>query len=482
MNSIKQSLLYELLIAIFLLAAISSAQDFDRTKRPAGKRAPKIMLPEIQKTKLANGLNVWLVEHHELPTVAFNLVIQAGSDHDPLTQPGMASMAADLLDEGTTTKDALQISEEIESIGATFSTGSSFDGSFMTLSTLKKHLSHALAIYADVLINPIFAENDFERIRKQRLAQLVQQRDQPVAIANNAYSYILYGSNHPYGNNPSGTEASLGGMTTADLKKFYTTYYRPNNATLIIVGDVTMTEMVGALGQAFTTWKVAAVPPFSIPTPKSVEKMRVYLIDKPGAPQSEVRIGYPALARSTPDFFPVTVMNRMLGGQFTSRINLNLREKHGFTYGARSGFNFQKGQGPFTASGGIVTEKTDSALREFLFEINLMRDKGMTGSEIEFVKKGAIGNFALAFETPAQIAGGLQSIILYGLPEDYFNRYLQNIEAVTLDDVQRVAQKYLDASRMAVVVVGDLAKIKQTVSNLALGDVVLSDLEGKPVH
>jgi zinc protease len=209
--------------------------------------------------------------------------------------------------------------------------------------------------------------------------------------------------------------------------------------------------------------------------------MRVYLVDKPGAPQSEVRIGYPALARSTPDYFPALEMNRLLGGQFTSRINLNIREKHGYTYGARSAFNFQKGAGPFTASGGIVTEKTDSSLIEFLHEINLMKEKGMSATELEFVKKGLVGSFALGFETPAQIAGSLQSLVLYGLPEDYFNNYLQNIEAVKLDEIQRVAAKYLDASKMAVVVVGDLAKIKDGVEKLNLGKTVMSDLDGNPV-
>ena len=258
-------------------------------------------------------------------------------------------------------------------------------------------------------------------------------------------------------------------------------YYRPNNATLIIVGDLTMNDILGKLNAALADWKSGDITPFQVPAPRPVDAMRVYLVDKPGAPQSEVRIGYPALARSSPDYFPVLVMNRLLGGQFSSRINLNLREKHGYTYGARSGFSFQKGAGPFTASGGIVTEKTDSSLIEFLYEINLMKDKGMSASELEFVKKGLVGGFALAFETPAQIAGSLQGIVLYGLPENYFNNYLQNIEAVQLDDVQRVAKKYLDASKMAVVVVGDLAKIKDGVVALKLGQTVMCDLDGHPL-
>jgi zinc protease len=375
------------LTAMLLLVSAGMGQDIDRTIRPVGKPAPKITLPKIQKATLQNGLNVWLVEHHELPTVALNLVIQAGGDHDPLSMPGLASMTADMIDEATKTKDALQISEAIESIGASFGTNSSFDGSFMTLSALTKHLDKALAVFSDVLLNPIFSGKDFERIRKQRLTQLIQQRDQPVAIANNAYSHILYGSDHPYGNNPSGSEASLKTMTTDDLKKFYSMYYRPNNATLIVVGDLKMDDILAKLNTALADWKSGDVTPYTVPTPRPVDTMRVYLVDKPGAPQSEVRIGYPALARSTPDYFPALIMNRLLGGQFSSRINLNLREKHGYTYGARSAFNFQKGVGPFTASGGIVTEKTDSSLIEFLYEINLMKEKGMTASELEFVKK-----------------------------------------------------------------------------------------------
>jgi predicted Zn-dependent peptidase len=471
---------------IVLLAAMTPAPsaartDLDRTKRPAGKPAPKIQLPEIQKATLNNGLKVWLVEQHELPVVAMNLVIQAGADHDPAAQPGIASMAADLLDEGTKTRTTLQISEEIDAIGASFSTGAGVDASFVTLNTLTKHLDKALSVFTDVVANPTFPEKEFARIQKQRLTSLIQQRDQPPAIANNAFSLVLYGSDHPYGHNASGTEASVKSMTAADLEKFYKTYYRPNNATLIVVGDVTLGTIVPKLNGALANWISAEVASFSVPPPQAPDRMRVYLVDKPGAPQSEVRIGYPALARSTPDFFPVQVMNRMLGGQFTSRVNLNLREKHGYTYGAFTTFRFQKGVGPFVAQGGIVSEKTDSSLIEFLAELNLMREKGMSAEELAYSKKGMIGNFALAFETPAQIAGALQNIVLYGLPEDYYNNYLVNIEGVSLDAVQRVAKQYLDTSRMVVVVVGDLAKIKAGVMGLKLGETVVCDPDGKPV-
>ena len=469
------------LILTILISSMMNSQDIDRTKRPVGKQAPKVTLPEIQKATLKNGLNIWLVERHELPTVAMNLVFQAGSDHDPAGQPGIASMTADVIDEGTKNRDALKISSDLESVGANLNIGANWDGTFMSLNCLSKYFTKALDVYTDVLVNPAFPPKEFERLQKQRITGLIQQRDQAVTIANNAFSFILYGPNHPYGNNPSGTEASLKAMTANDLVKYYQTYYRPNNATLIVVGDLKMSDITPVLEKALADWKPADVPAYMVPEAPAIEKMKLYLVDKPGAAQSEIRIGYPALPRSSPDYFPVQVMNRMLGGQFTSRINLNIREKRGFTYGARSGFSFQKGAGPFTASAGVQTAKSDSSVREFLYEINLMHDKGMTAEELDFVKKGMIGSFALTFETPSQIAGALQSIVLYGLPENYFNNYLQNIEAVTLKDVEKVSRKYLDSSKMAVVVVGDLEKIKDGIAALKAGDIVLCDLDGKPV-
>lgn len=470
-----------LMLGIMLAATGAAASDVDRTKRPEAKPAPKVQLPEFQKATLKNGLQIRLVEHHELPTVSLNLVIQAGSDHDPVSQPGIASMTADVIDEGTSTRSSLEIAEELELIGASVGVNSGFDGSFMTLNTLKKHLTKGLEIFADILVNPNFPQKEFDRLKKQRVTALSQQKDQPPVIANNAYAYILYGADHPYGNNPSGTEGSLGAMTRDQLATFYKTYYRPNNATLIVVGDVTMAEIIGSLESSLGAWMPGEIPPFTLQDPKAVDKTRVFLVDKPGAPQSEVRIGYPALSRNTPDFFPVVIMNRLLGGQFSSRINLNLREKHGYTYGANSGFRFNKGSGPFTAQGGIVTEKTDSAMREFMNEIDLMREKGMDDTELRFVKNGLIGNFALTFETPGQIAGALQNVVVYGLPEDYYNTYLQKIEAVSLGEVNGVAKKYLNSSKMAMVVVGDLSKIRENVERMNFGDVILCDVDGRPL-
>lgn len=465
-----------------LMANPLNAQDkLDRTQRPGPLGTPKIQLPKIQKAKLANGLDVWLVEKHELPVVALNLVIQAGSDHDPIQKPGIASMTADLIDEGTKHRDALKIADELDFIGASLAVRSEVDGSSITLHAITKRLNEALNVFADVVVNPTFPQTELERIRKQRETSLLQQKDRPPAIATNVFRHVLYGSSHPYGNDASGTESSLKEMTRDDLVNFYNEYYRPNNSTLIVVGDVTLTDITNRLEKLLAAWTPATVPVLSLPPVPAAEKCKLYLVDKPGAAQSEIRIGYPAAARNTPDFFAINLMNRILGGQYTSRINLNLRERHGFTYGARSGFTFNKEAGPFVASAGVATAKTDSSLREFKYEIDRMCQDGVTSEELAFVKEGFAGNFALTFETASQIAGALQNIILYNLPEDYYNHYLENIENVSIDEVQKAAKKYLDSSRMAFVVVGDLKTIREGSEKLGLGETVVCDADGNRI-
>ena len=470
-----------LALVVLMIGAFMTAlaqETFDRTIRPVATGVPKVDLPDIQKATLKNGLNIWLVEGHELPLVAFNMVFQTGSDHDPLDKAGLASMTADVLDEGTTTRNALQIADELDFIGANLGINANTDGSYMTLNCMTKHLDKALAVYADVLVNPTFPQKEFERLQQQRLTGLMQQKDRAATIASLAFSKIIYGESHPYGLNTSGTEESVKRMTRDDLVTFCQTNYRPNNATLIVVGDVKMKDVLAKLEPLLATWKSEKVATASMPTAPTIEKRKLYLIDKPGAPQSEIRIGYPAAARNNPDFFALNLANRALGGQFASRLNMNLREKHGFTYGARSGFSFNKQPGPFVASAGVTSTKTDSSVREFFYEIDRTQKDGLTPEELEFVKKGLTGNFALTFETPSQIAGALQNIVLYSLPENYYETYLQNISKVTLDDVKRVSKKYFDSSKMAVVIVGDLKVIKDGLAKMDIGEMVVCDVNG----
>ena len=469
------------LIGALVMATTLSAQQMDRTKRPVPQKAPVIGLPAFQKATLSNGLAVWLVEEHKLPLVAFNLVLQSGAACDPADRPGLATLTAELMDAGTKTMDALQIADRLDFIGTSLRISANVDGTSASLMTLSKHLDEALAIYTEVLTTPTFPQKEFDRIKKQRLTSLLQQKDRAAVTATIAFNHILYGSNHPYGNDPSGTEASVTAMTRDDVAKFYESYYRPNNGTLIVVGDVTLKEFLPRLEKSFAGWKNAPFPAAAIAKAPEQGTRKVYLIDKPGAPQSEIRIGYPCLSRSTPDFFPVQVLNRLLGGQFSSRINMNLRERHGYTYGARSVFVLNKQAGPFYASGGFVSTKTDSSIRELLHEIDRTCKDGVSSEELEFGKRGMIGAFALGFETPMQIAAGLQNIVLYNLPENYFNTYLQNIDAVTLEEVQKVAKRYLDSSKMSVVVVGDVKEIRKGIEALQIGETVLCDVAGNPV-
>jgi len=471
-----------LLLGASMTLSASAAQQLDRSKRPEPGPVPRIVLPTIQKARLQNGLAVWLVEQHKLPHVAFSLVVQSGADQDPTGKPGVATMTAELLDAGTKSRDVLQIAEELEFLGGSMSFRSGTDASFGNLVTLTKHLDRSLALYADVLTDPVFPPGEFERIRKQRLTALLQQKDRAATIATIAFMHVLYGIGHPYGNDASGTEQSLNAMTREDLTAFYAANYRPGNATLIVVGDASMQDLLPRLEKALGAWEPAGVVLRPVPNPPPVAARRVYLIDKPGAPQSEIRIGYPALARSTPDFFPVAVMNRVLGGQFSSRVNMNLREKRGYTYGARTSFMFLRQPGPFMASGGFVSARTDSAVEQFIEELDRMNREGITQGELDFSKKGLTGGFALGFETPSQIAGALQSIVVYSLPDDYYESYLQKIDGVSLADVRRVAKDYLDPSRMAVLVVGDVKTVKDGLVKLGLGETVMLDTEGNLVR
>jgi zinc protease len=460
-------------VSVALISQAAGQSPVDRSVRPKLGPTPQIHLPKIQKSDLPSGLHVWLVEAHKVPLVAFNLVIFAGSDRDPLSQPGVASMTTALMQEGTATRSSLQIAEELDAIGASMMIGAQNDYATAALTCLTKHLDAALAVYGDVLSHPAFPENEFVRVKNERLTSLLQQKDRPVSIANRSFNAILYGPNHPYGNDASGTDASIKALNRGNLVTFYENFIRPNNAVLIVVGDVTMAELKPRLTAAFAGWKKGQVPAegsFRIPP---VGKRTVHLIDKPGAAQSEVRIGYPALARSTKDFFTAELVNLVLGGQFSSRLNSNIREKRGFSYGVRSAFQYSRMPGPFVASGGIQTAKTDSALQQFVYEIDRMHQSGLTADELEFAKNRTKGVFATGFETPSQIARALVNVVVYNLPGDYYVNYLKNVDAVTQADTQRFARKYLDSSKMAIVVVGDLKVIEPGIEAMKFGKVVV---------
>ncbi len=448
----------------------------DRTKKPEPQATPKLQLPKIQRATLSNGLSLMLVEHHELPVVYAQLVFQTGAAKEE--KSGTANLTAQMLKEGTSKRTSLQIADDIEFIGAEISIGSNYDATFASLLTVKEHLNSALEIYSDILLHPTFPEKEWERVKKTHLTGLLQQKDNPRTVANNVYSQSLYGANHPYGRPAEGTETSVNNISLADLQTFYHSNYKPNNATLIIVGDITVKEIVPLWEKYFAQWKKEKVTQPTFSTTPTISSTSIYLIDKPQAAQSEIRIGHIGVARNNEDYFPLVVMNNILGGQFTSRINLNLREAKGYTYGSRSGFSMRKMAGPFTASAAVKTDVTDSSVIEFMKELNAIRNADVTEKELSLAKNSMVRSQPQDFETPQQIAGQLTNLVLYNLPDDYFNTSVQKIEQVTMADVRRVAEKYLNPKAMNIVIVGDKEKIQSGLEKLGYGKVNLLDTEG----
>ncbi|MET0623955.1 MAG: insulinase family protein, partial [Pyrinomonadaceae bacterium] len=456
----------------------------DRTLLPKEKADPRLTLPAVQRRKLSNGLEVLVVEHHELPVVSMNLVVKTGAAGDPAGKAGLASLTADLLDEGTTTRSSLEISDQLARIGSSLSVSAGWDSTTASLRSLTRHLDRALEVYADVITNPAFPDGELQRLRQQRLAALRQQRDSPEAIAGLVFQKVLYGGDHPYGHPLAGDDASLQSLSAEDARKFYESYLRPNNSALIVVGDVKPDAVVAKLEKAFAGWKNGHVPAVDVSAaPVQRERGAIYLVDRPGSVQSVIQIGQVGVPRSSPDYFPLFVMNRILGGASSARINLNLREDKGYTYGASSSFSFRRGAGPFTAAAPVQGFSTKESVMEFMKELRGIRgEMPVSAAELEGAKQAIVRGFPRGFETPDQIANGLELIVTYDLPDTYFNSYIERVQAVTLEDVNRVANRYLQPDRMAVVIVGDRKSIEQglrTLDNLG-ENINVVDNEGRP--
>ncbi len=465
-----------------LLAATPlAAQAPNRSHPPEPGPTPQLKLAAIQRFTLSNGLHVVLLEKHGVPLVQVNIQVRSGAVMDPAGKSGLASMTANMLDEGAGTRTALQLADAIEFLGARLTTGAGQHTSLIQLHTPLSKLDSALSLLADVSQRPTLSAEELERQRTERLTTLNQWRDQPRSIASVIFSRTLYGSAHPYGLQIVGDPASVAGLTVADLRSFYQAQYRPGNVTIIVVGDVTGATMRTKLEAAFGRWTGTASTQPALPEPKQVAARQVYLVDKPGAAQSEIRIGRIGVPRLTEDYFPLVVMNTILGGSFTSRLNQNLREEHGYTYGASSAFDFRPTPGPFVAAAAVQTDVTDKALSEFMKELRGINDS-VTDHEVTRAKNYVALGFPAEFQSASAIAAKLGDLVTYGLPDEYLNNYIGRVMQVTRADVQRVAKKYIDPDRVAIIVVGDRAKVESGVRALNLGDVKLltvDDVLGK---
>jgi len=459
------------LAAALTTGVVAAQQAPDRSHPPQPGPPATLRLPSIQKQKLSNGLAAWIVEDHKVPVAQVNLVALSGTANDPPGKYGVASFVAAMLEEGAGSRSALEIADAVDFLGADLGATTTSDVSAVRLHVPVARLADALPIMGDVALRPTFPRDELDRQRQQRLTSLLQGRDDPATIAAVAFSRVLYGKAHRYGTAQMGTAETIKTFTSDDLRAFYASAFRPDNATLLAVGDFNAATLVPLLEKTFGSWKPAgAAAPEKLPAVEPPARRQIYLIDKPGAQQSQIRIGSIGVPRSTPDYFPITVMNTILGGSFTSRLNNNLREVHGYAYGAGSGFDMRLGAGPFFASAGVQTDKTAEALTEFFNELNGIL-KPVPAEELARAKNYVSLRYPSGFEATGDISRRLEDALVYHLPDDYFAKYVQNIQAVTAADVQRVAQKYVQPDRAAVVVVGDLKTIEPRIRALNLGPI-----------
>jgi zinc protease len=460
-----------LVIATFAVSVAVFAQAPDRTKPPRPGAPPVLKLPAIQKRQLENGLPVWLVELHKVPVAQVNLVVFGGGADEPPGKFGVTSLMSAMLAEGAGSRSALQVADAIDFLGADLGATSTFDASAVRLHVPVARLADALPIMADVAVRPTFGQAELDRLRQQRLTTLLQARDDPGAIASQAFARVLYGQAHRYGTAMAGTAETIKGLTTADLRARFADNFGPGNSALLAVGDIVPDKAIALLEASFGSWRAqAAATSAKLPVVDEPARREIYIVDKPGAPQTQIRIGWIGVSRSTADYFPLQVMNTILGGSFSSRLNMNLREKHGYTYGATSGFDMRGGAGPFTAAAGVQTDKTSEALKEFFNELNGILQT-VPAEELSRAKNYVSLRFPSGFEATSDISRRLEEVLVYHLPEDYFSKYVQNIEAVTAADVQRVAQKYIQPARFVVVVVGDRKSIEPGIRALNLGTI-----------
>ncbi len=455
------------------------AQNVDRSSPPKLPAISKMTLSPIQKFQLSNGVKVVLMEKHEVPLMQLNVLVRTGSVNDPGNKVGLANLTLDMMDEGAAGKNSLELADAIDFLGARISTNAGLNYSQASLHTPLSKFDDALKILADIVLHPDFPAKELDRKKKDRLTSLMQMHDQPTAIAGVAFNQIIFGKEHPYGRMTN--ETTIKGFTVEDLKNFYAKYFKANNAVIVAVGAIKKDELKTKLEKAFGKWQKGEIKEQKVADAPQVAKRVVYLIDKPGAAQSVISIGRIGAARSTADYFPITIMNTILGGSFSSRLNQNLREKNGYTYGARSGFSFRESAGPFTASASVQTEVTDKALTEFFNELNGI-SKPIPAEDLSRGKNYVALGYPSNFQAVQEIAGQISEIVQFNLPENYFNEYVSNMLNVTGDAVQKAAKKYIVTDQMAIIVVGDRTKVEEGIKKLNLGEMInltIEDVLGK---
>jgi predicted Zn-dependent peptidase len=463
-------------------AAAQTTPKFDRRVVPTAAKSAELRVPTWTKTQLSNGAQLVVSERHALPLVSFTInFLNGGRQFDPADKTGLASFISAMMTEGTTHRSGDQISTDLQMLGTSIGVNVGAESGWITFQSTKDKFRPALAILSDVLLNPTFPQEAIDRLRGRAIVALTQTRDRTSGIAGMVYPRLLYGDAHPYGR--VNTENSLKAITRDDLVAFHKAYFQPGRAVITVVGDVKADEVKAMLEKELAGWaKGGSVLPFTYPAVPAAKGRTIFLVDKPGAAQSTFAIGEVGPARNTPDYYALRVMNTLLGGMFQSRLNHNIREVKGYSYGVNSSFSFGRGPGPFRAGGEVVTAKSDSALIEFMKEINDIRGgRPPSDDELAQAKAALAQSLPEQFESVSGVNSSIATIYTQGLPEDYYQQFARAVNAVTKDDVMRVAQKYLDPEHLAILIVGDKAKIEGPLAATKIAPIVILDVEGNPV-
>jgi predicted Zn-dependent peptidase len=470
------------LCAVTALAVPQTQQMLDRTKVPPPGKPPELHVPAWTKAVVHNGATLIVSERRDLPLVSFLITFLGGANQfETAGRRGLAAMTSSMLNEGTTTKTGDQLSDALQLLGTNITANiGGEEGSIGFVST-KSKFDATLAILADMMMNPVFPPDALERLRARTLVMLTQSKDQPNTIGATVFAKVLYGAEHPYGQRA--TEASVKAITRDDVVALHKAYYQPGRAIITVVGDVNSAAVKSTIERVFAAWpKAGEKPSFNYPKLPERRPTTIYLVDKPKAAQSVFNIGLPGPPRNTPDYFALQVLNHILGGQFQSRLNYNIREVHGYSYGVNSSFAYGRGPGAFRTGGAIMSAKTDAALSEFMKELRgIVRDRPVTDEELQTAKDALIQGLPRSFASVSAIGNAITNLTVQELPDDYYQGYAKAVSAVTKEDLLRVAKTYIDLDHLAIVIVGDRASIEGPLKATGIAPILILDLEANPV-
>ena len=461
------------------LSGRSKTIELNRGQSPGIGSPRSFKTPILSSKTLSNGMTLVVVERHDLPKVAFSLVMKSGSCMDPILKPGIAWMTTEMLIEGTKSRSALKIQEELDHLGVSLGLSAGLENCQLMLETLKPNLKPAFQLISDFILNSTFPEQELDRQRKQRLDSILQEKNNPAATARRIFLRALFGRKHPFGLQIAGDEISIKTISQTELVDFHSTYWKPMNTILLAAGDITMNELIRLVNQELMEWENAAVPELSLPNVKFHKGIHIVIVDRQDAAQSQIRLGSIGPSRKVSDYYAIELMNAVLGGSFTSRLNLNLREDKGYTYGVSTGFAYGRKIGYWAGGTAVQTKVTIEALIELLKEINSIRgSKAITNFELNTAKQNLVRGFSQRFETLGRLVDQAADLFAYNLPVETLSNYPKEIESVSLAETQDAAKKYLQYDQLLIVIVGDLSQFEAKLRALDLGQVDVVSTEG----